>query len=313
MKMRQKKARTLTIILLALAFLALFSLGAQQQGCNQKDQGVKFNTTALSLSFVDQAPASIINLGVPFQIYLRAENQGEFDVAPGTAKFYLTGIGNNLRNVNPRLSNQVLLNKETGQQEAGFEIIKFAENAEPAIQISNPFNFTMRADACYSYATHTEATACIGKGDSACPITGEKITTGSNSNGPIQITSLTEQVEGNKIYIAFIITNKGEGDAYYSDMDCDKFFGQDSSERNRQILKKNYVEISVDPGTEQDLTCNLLNPTGGPSTTNSGMAPVGTKVTCSKIVGQETHSSPITINLVYKYLSGISKSITIFP
>jgi len=45
--MRQKKARTLTIILLALAFLALFSLGAQQQGCNQKDQGVKFNTTAL--------------------------------------------------------------------------------------------------------------------------------------------------------------------------------------------------------------------------------------------------------------------------
>ena len=124
---------------------------------------------------------------------------------------------------------------------------------------------------------------------------------------------MTEQVEGNKIYIAFIITNKGEGDAYYSDMDCDKFFGQDSSERNRQILKKNYVEISVDPGTEQDLTCNLLNPTGGPSTTNSGMAPVGTKVTCSKIVGQETHSSPITINLAYKYLSGISKSITIFP
>ncbi len=313
MKKEKRKIKTLTTVLLVISFLALFSLGAETPGCDNKDQGAVFNTTALYLNFVDQAPPSSVNLGIPFQIYLRTENKGEFDIAPGAVKFYLTGIGNNLRNVNPILSNQVFLNKQTGQQEAGFEIIKFSENAEPSIVISNPFNFTMRADACYNYITQTQATICIGKGDSTCPITGEKITTGSNSNAPIQVTSLTEQVQGNKLYISFTITNKGNGDVYYSDMNCDKFFGQDSNERNRQILKKNYVEVSVDSGTEQDLTCNLQNPAGGLSTTNSGMAPIGTKVTCSKIIGQETHSSPLNINLGYRYIHGVSKVITVLP
>ena len=310
--MRQKN-KILTGVFLIVSFLALLSLGATTPGCNNNKQATTFNTTALSLSFVDQAPPSTVNIGVPFQIYIRAENDGGYDIAPGTAKFYLTGIGNNLANVNTVLLNQVLLNKATDQQEAGFEIIKFAENTQPTIQINNPFNFTMRVDGCYNYATQTQATICIGQGDSTCPITGEKITTGSNSNAPVQITSLTEQTQGNKLYISFTISNKGNGDVYYSDMDCDKLFGQDSNERNKQLLKKNYVEVSVDPGTEQDLKCNLLNSEGGPSTSNSGMFPTGTKVTCSKIIGQETHSSPITINMAYKYVNGVSKSITILP
>lgn len=312
--MQKRNLKNLSMFFVVIAFLALLSLGATTPGCNSKDTGTKFNTTALTLNFVDQAPPSVINVGTPFQVYVRAENNGGYDVSPGTAKFYMTGIGNILRNVNTVLTNQNLLNKETPQQEAGFEILKFSENAEPSISITSPFNLTtMRVDACYMYSTETQATVCIGPGDSVCPVTGEKITTGSNSNAPIQITSITEQVQGNKLYISFMISNKGIGKVYYSDFDCDKFFGQDSSERLRQTQKENYVEIAIDTGSEQDLKCSLSDTAGGPVSGNTGMAPVARKVTCSKIIGQQTYSAPIKVNMAYKYVNGISRSMTILP
>jgi hypothetical protein len=306
--------KQVSVFLVVISLFALLSIGATTPSCNNKNTGPAFNTTALTISFVDQAPPAQINVGTPFQIYVRAENNGGYDVSPGTARFYITGIGNVLRNVNSIVSNQNLINKETPQQEAGFEIIKFAENAEPSIVINSPFNLTtMKVDACYTYATQTQASVCIGQGDSMCPLTGEKITTGSNSNAPLQITSITEQVQGNKLYIAFMIHNKGTGDVYYSDFDCDKFYGQDSSERNKQLMKKNYVEISIDAPTESDLKCNLMTPAGSPASGNTGMAPVGTKVTCSKTIGQGTTSAPLNINMAYKYDNSITKFMTILP
>lgn len=305
--------KTITSVFIVISFLALFILGAQQQGCNTKPETTAFNTTALSLSFVENAPQSQINLGTQFPIYVKAENQGGFDIDAGTAKFYLTGIGNNLQNIQTSLSNQNKITKKTNQQEAGFEIIKFAESASPAITITNPFNFSMKADACYNYATQTQATVCIGQGDSMCPISGNKIQTGSNTNAPIQITNMSEQVVGNRLYISFLIENRGIGEVYYSDLDCDKLYGQDLSAITKEKLKKNFVEIYIDVGSQQDLKCSLQSVFGSSIESTNGMAPVGRKVTCSKIAGIQTSSAPLTINLAYKYVNTISKSVTIYP
>jgi hypothetical protein len=299
-------------IFLIIAVLALLVLGAQQQGCNQKQTGPSFNTTALSLSFVENAPPNSVNLGTPFQIYMKAENQGNYPIEAGTAKFYLSGLGNNLRNFSPIVQNQEKLAEKTSQQDGGFEIIRFAEAAEPAIAITNPFNFTMHVDACYTYSTSTQASICIGQVDGSCIISSEKIITGANTNAPIQITSLTESVQGNRLFISFLIENKGNGQVYYSDFDCDKFFGQDSSDSVREKLKRDQVQIYVDPGNE-DIKCNLQNPSGEEAEGTMGLALVGRKITCSKIVGQQTYPTIIKMNLIYKYVNGISKPMTILP
>ncbi len=300
-----------TLIFLTLAIIALLVLGATQQGCNQKAATTRFNTSALSLSFIDNAPPSKINTGSQFQIYVKAENTGSQPVDIGAAKFYLSGMGNNLKNFNTVMQNQGQLVEKTSQQEGGFETIQFAEAAESALIINNAFNFTLRADACYPYATSTQATICIGQVDGMCTLSGEKVTTGSNTNAPVQITSITEQTQGNRLYVSFLIENKGNGQVYYPNFDCDKYFGTASSERIREEQKKNQIEVYVDPGQE-DLKCTLQNPSGGESE-NSGLAVVGRKVTCTKIVGQQTYPTVIKINLAYKYVNSVSKQLIIYP
>ncbi len=300
-----------TWIFLTLAIMSLLVLGATQTGCNQKAATTSFNTSALSLSFVDNAPPSKINTGTTFQIYVRTDNTGSQPVDAGTAKFYLSGMGNNLRNLNQVMQNQAHLSEKTAQQEGGFETIQFAETAESTLVISNPFNFTLRADACYPYATSTQATICIGQVDGMCVLSGEKITTGSNTNAPIQVTSITEQTQGNRLYVSFLIENKGSGQVYYPNFDCDKYFGTISSERIKEEQKKNQVDVFVDPGQE-DLKCTLQNPNGGESE-NSGLAVVGRKVTCTKIVGQQTYPTVMKIKLAYKYINGVSKQLVIYP
>jgi hypothetical protein len=304
----------ISFIFIIIAFLALLSLGATQTGCNSKPTDTTlFNTTGLALSFIDNAPPSTINSGTTFPIYVKAENYGGYDINTGTAKFYLTGIGNNIKSVQTNLINQNQITKKTAEQEAGFEIIKFAEQAESSLALNNPFNFSMKADACYNYATHTEATACIGQGDSMCPLSGNKIRTGSNSNAPIQITNMSEQTQGNKLYISFLIENKGSGDVYYSDLDCDKLYGLDQSARTKEQLKKGFVEIYIDTGNEPDLKCNIQSSSGSTTESTNGMAPVGRKVTCSKMIGIQTNAAPLKINLAYKYINSISKQIILYP
>lgn len=295
---------------LAIIFAAVLVMGAAQQGCNQQ-QGTTFNSTALTMSFVDQAPPAQVNPGVKVPIIVRVENGGGYDIVAGSAKFYLSGVGTNLKNVNEVLTNQNLLAKKTAQQGGGYEMITFAEQAEQAVQITNPFTFSIKADSCYNYATQAQATVCIGPGSGVCSITGEKIQSGSNTDGPIQVTSLTETLQGNQLFVSFKIENKGNGNVYFTDMDCDKLFGSDANEQLKQQLKKGFAEIAIE--TDPDMKCNLLSSDGSSITGINGMAQVGYKVTCTKTIGQETSSAPMKINLAYKYSTSASKSITLLP
>jgi len=302
--------KSISTYFLVIIFAAVLVMGATQQGCNST-QGTTFNSTALTMSFVDQAPPTQVNPGVSVPIYVRVENAGGYDIATGSAKFYLSGVGTNLRNVNEVLTNQNLIAKKTAQQGGGYEIIKFAEQGEQTVSITNPFTFSITADSCYNYATSTQATVCIGPGSSVCSIAGEKIQAGSNTDGPIQVTSLTELLQGNQLFVSFKIENKGNGNVYFTDTDCDKLFGQDANEKLKQQMKKGFIEIAIE--TDPGLRCNLLSPDGSSITAVNGMAQVGYKVTCTKTIGSETASSPITINMVYKYSSSTSKSITLLP
>ncbi|UZE93845.1 MAG: hypothetical protein IB618_03720 [Candidatus Pacearchaeota archaeon] len=293
---------------LVFLLLAVLVLASGQMGCPQEEE-VEFNTTALIMNFVENAPPNELVTGLKYPIYVDIKNLGGYDVPKGAAHFYLSGIGDNLENVQTHVQNVNFLNKRTGTQEGGQERISFATEAEPWKTLPAPFNLNIQIDSCYSYATITQTSICVGKGNTICSISGEKIETGSNSAAPIQISSLTESMTGNKLFVTFRIENKGLGEVYLPNTDCDKLQAQDINEK----LKQNQVEISI--RVEEGVTCRLQQSTEPYGTIDAldGITSIG-QVTCQKVIeGAESHLSPFEIVLSYKYREKISKSITILP
>ncbi|MEM4641421.1 MAG: hypothetical protein QXW65_02805 [Candidatus Pacearchaeota archaeon] len=295
--------------LVVLIFLILLATIGAAPGCGQKK--IIFNTTALQVSFVQDAPPKEVNYGVAFPIYAEVKNLGGYDLAPGAASFYLSGIGENLIGVEKKLSNTGFLSKKTPIQQGGSEVLNFATAAQVARQLPSAFNLTIKLTSCYNYATITQTTICVGKKD--CPgvaLAGNKIITGSNTAAPIQVTELTEQVQGNKLYVFFKIQNKGAGEVYLQDADCDRIELQDVNEQ----LKKNKVNIAI--RAEQGFTCNLQTAQAPYTSTKSleGVAYVEYQVVCEKTLTEaDLHAAPIEILLSYKYRESITKSLTILP
>ncbi|MCS7134562.1 MAG: hypothetical protein NZ889_01750 [Candidatus Pacearchaeota archaeon] len=291
-------------------FLIVFSvllLGALIPACAPK--GPVFNTTALQLSFVPDAPPKEVNYGVAFPIYVEVKNSGGYDIPPGAANFYLTGIGENLLNIRKKLTNRGALTKKTPLQPGSSEVLNFADSAQVAHRFPNPFNLTFKIVSCYSYATTTQTTICVGKKDCpAIPLAGNKITTGSNTAAPIQITELKEQVMGNKLYILFKVQNKGTGEVYLPTTDCDKIEAEDIAEK----LKRNRIAIVV---RAEGFLCNLQSSEPPYVTVRSleGTTQEGYTVVCEKTIGTESYVMPIEIILGYKYRESITKTITVLP
>lgn len=300
--MEIRKHNVFSVVFLITLVLVLLFVGGQQ-GC-KKEKQITFNTTALTMNFVVDAPPSQLVTGEKYPIYVDVVNNGGFDIPQGNAHFYLSGIGKNLHNVNLHLQNANLLNRKTPLQEGGKERLIFATQAiPPERNLPAAFNFTVRLDSCYKYATITQTSICIGKGDGICSISGEKITAESNTGAPLQVTSLTESIQGNKLYVTFKIENKGTGEVYLPTTDCTKLQEQKIDEK----LKQNQVELAIN--TEEGFTCTLQ---GGIKSLR-GKTEVR-QVTCEKILGNEvSHSAPFEIVLSYIYRESITKQLTILP
>jgi len=296
-----------SIIVLSLLVLSLFVVSGQQ-GCKKEEKAV-FNTTALTMNFVADAPPTQLVSGESYPIYVDVKNEGGYDIAQGNAHFFLSGIGENLEGVTLHLQNVNILNKKTSVQEGGKERLTFASQATPPIRnLPAEFNFTIRVDSCYKYATLTQTSICVGKGNGICSISGEKIVTGSNSNAPLQITSLTENIQGNKLYVTFTIENKGSGQVYLPALDCVKLQEQNLDEK----LKQNQVEISV---KAEGFSCSLQSnqPPYGSVNALNGITSVRT-VTCEKLLTEtSSYTAPFEIALAYAYTETLPKSIVILP
>jgi hypothetical protein len=292
-------------IILAIIFVLISVSG--QQGCEQEEE-TEFDASGLLMGFVADAPPVEINYGQNFPIYVDIENKGGYDIEIARAQFYLSGIGENLASVETFKTNSVKLTKKTEASDGGSERLDFAENAEPTVQLQNPFSFNMQLDSCYDYASISETSICVGETTSVCSIEGNKVSGETNTAGPIQITSLTERIEGNKLYIDFIISNKGTGNVYLPTADCDKLQEDDLNEKQKEDM----VEIVI--RVEQGFTCNIQQTTEPYATINSleGASKVG-KVSCVKTIDGETHSTAIEIILTYKYRESLVQGLTILP
>jgi len=287
------------IIVIIFAVFAFFLLGIN--GC-QKEVVEKAN--GLVINFVDMAPPSTIMTSQTFPVYVDIENKGEGNIDSGEAKFYLKGVGENIKDIQTKLSNSVFL-----EQWRGTERLVFATKAKSPLELKDSYIFPLVLVACYNYGTFTQIPVCIAKNESdVCDIEGEKVTSTSNSVAPIQVTSLKENIIGNKIVIEFVVENKGVGEkagnVYLENANCDILQDETHDEYINELLKEG--KINIDIKTEEGFTCK---PNGELSLKSGGNG----NVICEKILGKDDHASLFTITMNYKYIDSISKVITLMP
>ena len=287
--------------------VSLFLLGIE--GC-PKEEEKEVIIPGLTMSFVENAPPKEISVGQSVPIYVDIKNKGGIHIDVGKAKFYLIGIGPNLDNVQEKLSNKKFLDKGIGS-----ERLKFATNAESNLDLDMPHMFPLTLISCYAYETLAEIETCIADEESSvCSISGEKVTEKSNTLSPVQVTSLKEEVLGNKLIITFTIENKGVdpkkiGEVYLKDTDCDILQDRMHKKYLDEYLKRGNVniEVKVEVGKGGDFVCDFHE--GAVSLGTTGKA----KVVCEKTLAGEDYMTVFTIILKYKYIDSIATTITILP
>ncbi len=304
--MKEKNKREVWINKLMLIFLAIslvLILGIE--GCPKEDK--EKIIPGLDMKFVENAPKATMTTEQRMPVYADVINGGGAHIGIGQANFYLSGIGENLDGVKNKLTNKRFLDKKIGA-----ERLEFASSAGTGLSLENPFIFPLTLTACYDYETITQIQACIAEEKSdICDVSGEKINKNSNSDAPIQVTSFTENIEGNKLIITFIIENKGVnpdriGEVYSKGSDCDLIHKKDINE----VLNIGSIDVEINTGSgENDFTCDLQESATKLSSTGKG------KVICTKKLSDSVgdYITPFKINSKYKYVDSIGTAITILP
>jgi len=304
------KKINLSYLFVILAIASILVIGASVPGCQTTKKTATFDTLALSFSFIPDAPPEQVEVQSAFPIYIEVKNFGGYDVMPGKAEFYLSGIGNSLTSVSKKETNKNILETKTDISLGGTERITFAKTAISSLPLQSPFPLSLVLTGCYDYQTIMQTDVCVGKkSNEICDLAGEKIESNQSTAAPIQITSLKEQLIGNKLQIIFLISNKATGEVYSPDSSCDKIQAGDIDEKLNQ--NNLWLTIETDPG----FVCELKSKNVPYSSikTTDGRGAVGA-ILCEKdVLSEETHVAPLKVTMHYKYKQSSTKQIMLLP
>jgi hypothetical protein len=298
------------MIIIFLCLLLLIS------GCKKAETGKTGTflggTDGVSISFVNLAPPSQFSQNDSVNLKVLLKNQGETKIATGNARARIFGV--ELNNFDLKSDYKGTLGpleakgeftKEGGQQEIDFGNIKYK------LPIINSVDYTLRARLCYPYQTKASVDVCIKSaisqesGETICDITGEKITSGSISSAPIQITSITEQTRSSdQVRFDITIENKGKGEVYPVNSKC-----EDLDDEIKRVSNKNKLNVRVN--SPVGVVCSFRS--GEPA--SEGIITLDTTgkdtLSCWKSV-EETVIDKLNLNLDYVYRDQTTKQITIF-
>ena len=298
------------IIIIFLALLLIFS------GCAKKDTNEKIATyyggiDGVSISFKEIAPPDQFDQGKEVPVAVLLKNKGEYDIVSGNAKAKIYGINldtfnllNEYRGTNGILRGKGEFNIEGGEREITFGNLKYDE------EIINSRDFEIRARACYPYQTKTDIPVCIKSsiseetGSNVCNIGEEKVTEGTVSGAPIQVTSITEKTRGsNQVRFDIKIENKGAGNVYSNDVTCDQL---EDDTVNLQNKNKIFLEV-INP---LDVTCAFRS--GEDSDKGYIELSNNEAVISCWVEAQDTYTDYLRLTLSYMYTETTSKKVTIF-
>jgi hypothetical protein len=302
--------------------LIFFSLLLMISSCTTTDTTKKGTflggAEGVSISFVNLAPSSQFSQNDSVKIKVLLKNKGETKVATGNTKARIFGITlENFGLVKEYKSNlgpleaQGEFTKEGGQQEIDLGTIKYK------LPIINSEDYTLRARLCYPYQTKASVDVCIKSslsqesGEQICDTAGEKVTSGSVSGAPIQITSITEQTRGSdQVRFDINIENKGVGEVYPVDTKCEDI-DDDFGQENQIKRVENKGKINVKINSPIGVVCSFRS--GEPSSEGIITLDSAGKETlsCWKSV-EETVVDKLSITLSYIYRDQTTKQITIY-
>ncbi len=296
-------------ILIFLILLAVVS-GCDLNNEDTPDTGTPFlgGTTGLIMNFMEDAPPEEVYDGgeYPFDIVVKLENEGEWDVEAGNARVKISGIDPSEFGLDPSdligypdsdltrtykdAEGNVIEGSET---HVGFYGFNFQD------EIRGNMQFPVRADVCYTYGTNALSQICIKEDlydtdeDSLCIVNEEKSV--YSSRAPVQVTSMKESVRGaEKVGFTFTLEHIGNGGIFQKGSDCDT--------TGVQYEKKVWIEVSTG---EEGLKCNGLQ--DGTDTTGYVTLYGGERtVTCTQEADSVSdYQKKVDITIEYDYKDDI--------
>lgn len=293
---------------LFIFFLLLVAGCAKQAATGPTGKAFVGGTQGLAISFLsNQPPAEVFDVDFPFQIGLKLENKGEFDINdPNTVKLSINGIvpadfkvnSGDLQKSSPELLKGKRIDSQ-GQVIAGDIVTVDFPQMQYATTVNGRIPFTIRANVCYEYGTKAQGSLCVrkdlrGTTGEAAICNPDRTVPAENSGAPVQITAFRQNVAGtNKIDFFFTITKSGpQADSLFkTGSSCD------TALPNRDVV---YVDVA-DTGLG-DLQCFGLN---GGTSSRSGYATLFNgqrEIHCSQTITNPVDAEKvISVSLTYAY------------
>lgn len=301
-----KKSYIFAILVIPLLFLA---------GCTKEEKG-KVGTffggiDGVSIEFEQLAPPSKFEQDDSVSIRTVLKNKGEFDLQSGKAKARIFGINLNTFGLTDQYkgTSGPLRGRGEFSEQGGEQIVDFG-NARYNQPVINSQDFTIRAKVCYPYQTKGLVNVCITpliakeSDKSVCSIEEQKIKKGDISSGPVQVTSVTEEIRGSdQVRFNIEIQNQGKGDVFMPEIECEKL-----EEAAARISNKDKVEVQIlNPA---DVQCDFR----ASDLSNKGVVELvnGKQVVSCFTTARDSYEDKLNIRLNYVYLDETSVPVTIF-
>jgi|SRR3989344_6729815 len=296
------------LMIALIAVLLIFS------GCAKKENEGKTTTFyggtgGVSIEFNKVAPPAQFDKGQEVPVVVTLKNTGEYDIITGNAKAQIYGINHEIFNLpnEYKATNGILRGKgdfniEGGEREISFGNLKYDE------EVINSRDSQIRARVCYPYQTKTDIPVCIKSslsqeaGNAVCDTSGEKVTKGTVSSAPIQVTSVTERARGsNQIRFDIKVENKGTGNVYANDATCEQLDDNLLSRRDKILLEvSNPVGVTCGFKSGEDSSKGLIELDSNQETISCWME------------SEDTYTDTLRLTLSYIYTDTTSKQVTIF-
>jgi hypothetical protein len=295
--------RVIPYILVSLLILA----ACEGQGEKKTESTAAFigGSQALALQFTQLRPEVFDGGEDPFDVIVRLENKGEWDVVRDKAKVRLNGV-------NPSEFGKV---PEDFAQSPPEDLLKVSRDSRsPPIDVEfRGLNYQARitgaalppfplvATACYGYGTRAVSRLCVRRDilkptDGICTV--EETKSVENSGSPVHIENFREQARArDRVAFVFDVKHVGSGAPYELNSQC----------AARQMASKVWVKVdSRIPG----LSCSFSTGSGteGQITLVDGVK----TVSCSQpIATPGDYEQPISIELQYDYEDTVTTELVV--
>ncbi|MCH8519270.1 MAG: hypothetical protein LAT82_00760 [Nanoarchaeota archaeon] len=255
----------------------------------------------------------------PFDIILKVENKGEWDIEPNSFRVMLEGFSDSQRWGNSTLTNFVIANQLIGYDslyniDGDFEYISFTnlEYKDELNQNSFTHNYIIRA--CHPYGTKVAFTACVDNEARRSLRDGDlRLCDGfsnrefSVSSGPIGVSQIEQQIVNGRLRLIFTIDHRmpnNEELTLFAPGSMNEMCRVQEGVSQTQV--RNAVQLSLVDSVVGEFSCSGE----GKVTFPSGVTQ--RRVTCeTDISNLEQQEVPMLLNIEYDILKNMRNSIRV--